>query len=57
MDAFYISGFDLQDSLRILYNVIYHFGGIYDRVYEINFIFNYMISGKLEAPEWLYVGG
>jgi hypothetical protein len=49
-DAFFDYGFSLEDTQRIIFNFIYHFGAIYDRQYEINFIFKYDMYKVLEAP-------
>lgn len=35
VDAFFTYGFSLEDTQRILFNIIYRFGGIFDRFYEI----------------------
>lgn len=56
-DAYYLLGFTVEDYWRVLYNMIYRFGAIYDRVWEIGMIFYLNMVDVLEAPEWVYLGG
>ena len=46
----------IEDYKRIVFNIIYNFGDIFDRVYEIVQIFAIPMVEVLSANEWVYVG-
>ena len=55
-DNYIMYGFSSDDTRRILFNLIYHFGGIYDEAHEIVFIADLNYNPILSATDWLYFG-
>jgi hypothetical protein len=56
-DIYFKEGVSLSDLLRILFNFIYRFGNMVDRIYELYTISNYQIvSPYISAIEWQLVG-
>lgn len=48
----------LNDLVRILFNIIYRFGNLFDRVSELaNIVTLNLIATFLRPLEWEYVGG
>lgn len=48
----------MDDLYRILWNLVYRFGNLFDRTYELSNIFSLNLAKPyLTAPEWEYVGG
>ena len=57
-DVYFPWGFNLSDLLRIVFNLGYRFGNIYDLTYELTNIFTLqMVQGYLNELEWQYIGG
>ena len=56
-DIYFYQGVSLNDLLRILFNFIYRFGNMVDRIYELYVIQNYQIvSPYISATEWQFIG-
>jgi hypothetical protein len=55
-DSLFTYGFSYDDYIRISFNIIYHFGNIYDRTHEIIQIFALQMVESLSANEWIYIG-
>jgi hypothetical protein len=52
-DIYFPNGTTLEDFKRVVYNVIYRFGNIFDRLYELNVIFKYKIVAPfISNVEW-----
>lgn len=47
----------MDDVWRILFNVVYRLGNVYDLIYEFASIFNWQLAGPyLSDVQWQYVG-
>lgn len=58
IDLFFPRGFPISDLWRLSFNLIYRFGNIYDRIYEIADVFALdLVTTYFTDIEWQYVGG
>ena len=57
-DLYWLQGVSLDDLFRIIWNLVYRFGNLVDRVSELVSAFTLgLVKPYLAAPEWEYVGG
>jgi hypothetical protein len=48
----------MSDLIRMLFNIIYRFGNLFDRVIELSNIFTIKLIASFIRPlEWEYIGG
>ena len=57
-DLYWEQGISIDDLYRILFNLVYRFGNIFDRVYELANIINLnLVQPYIQPSEWEYIGG
>lgn len=58
LDIYFPRGSNMDDLWRILFNLVYRLGNLYDRLYEIVDIGMWsLVTPYISDVEWQYIGG